>query len=131
MAAIEIVENRYGDLAEFGTPALIADQVFHAGAVLGAPPARDWRALDIPDLRGRVLIDAGLRGEGLAAELMGHPMNCLAWLAGSAVAAAFGGLRAGQVIMLGSVVTPIWLKQPGQVVIEFDDLPAVTLSLTS
>ena len=40
--AIEIVEKRYGDFAELGTPSLIADQVFHAAGVLGAPVA-DWR----------------------------------------------------------------------------------------
>ena len=131
MAAIEIVENRYGDLAEFGTPALIADQVFHAGAVLGEAPARDWRLLDIANLRGRVAVDGEVRGEGLATDLMGHPINCLMWLAGSAVAAAFGGLLSGQTIMLGSVTPPIWLERPAQVVVAFDDLPVVTLDLTA
>ena len=53
-----------------------------------------------------------MRGEGVGADLMGHPLNCLAWLAGSSVAAAFGGLQAGQVVMLGSVTPPIWLTGP-------------------
>ncbi len=44
--AIEIVEKRYGDLAELGTPSLIADQVFHAAGVLGAPTP-NWSALDL------------------------------------------------------------------------------------
>jgi assimilatory nitrate reductase catalytic subunit len=40
--AIEVVENRYGpapagDLPSFGVPSLLADQVYHAAAVLGAP----------------------------------------------------------------------------------------------
>lgn len=38
MPAIEIVENRYADLAAFGAAALIADQVFHHAAVLGELP---------------------------------------------------------------------------------------------
>ena len=49
VAAIEIVENRYGELLELGVPTLIADQVFHAAAVLGEPGTQDWRSLDIGD----------------------------------------------------------------------------------
>ncbi|MDQ2801970.1 MAG: fumarylacetoacetate hydrolase family protein, partial [Pseudomonadota bacterium] len=128
MAGIELVENRYGDLSALGTPALIADQVFHAAAVLGSPAA-DWRQLDLPRLAGRITVNGETRGEGVGADLLGHPMNCLAWLAGSPVAAAFGGLRAGQVVMLGSVTPPIWLDAPASVVVEFPSLPAVELRL--
>ena len=128
MAGIEIVENRYHDLAALGTPTMIADQVFHAGAVLGAAMP-GWRSLDIPALAGRMSIDGELREQGVAADLLGDPMNCLAWLAGSSVAAAFGGLKAGQVIMLGSVTPPIWLTGPARVTVEFSPLPAVEVTL--
>jgi len=128
MAGIEIVENRYHDLAELGTPTMIADQVYHAAAVLGAP-ADDWHSLDVAALTGRMSIDGALREQGVAADLLGHPMNCLAWLAGSAVAAAFGGLKAGQTIMLGSVTPPIWLDAPAHVTVEFAPFPAVAITL--
>jgi 2-keto-4-pentenoate hydratase len=133
-AAIEIVENRYGpppagDLKAVGTPTLIADQVFHAAAVLG-DPSPDWRDRDLARLRGRIFVNAEQRGEGTGGELLGHPMRALAWLAGSTVAAAFGGLRAGQVVMLGSVTPPIWLAGPCEVAVEFDTLPAVRLRFT-
>ncbi len=128
MAGIEVVENRYGDLAALGTPALIADQVFHAAAILG-PPFGDWRKLDLPRLPGRITIDGVSAGEGRGGDLLGHPMACLAWLAGSDVAAAFGGLRAGQVVMLGSVTPPIWLDRPATVRVSFPPLPEVTLDL--
>lgn len=128
MAGIEVVSNRYGDLAVLGTPALIADQVFHAAAVVGDDMA-DWRGLDLPRLAGRITVAGETRGEGLAGDLLGDPMNCLAWLAGSAVAAAFGGLRAGQVIMLGSVTPPIWLDGPADVTVSFPPLPEVRLRL--
>jgi 2-keto-4-pentenoate hydratase len=130
MAAIEIVENRYGDLAVFGTPTLIADQVFHAAAVLGEPGVEDWHTLDVGALPGRLVVDGHVRDEGVGADLMGHPMNCLAWLAGSSVAAAFGGLKAGQVVMLGSVTPPIWLSAPATVTVEFASLPPVQVRLT-
>lgn len=129
-AAIEIVENRYGDLAELGTPTLIADQVFHAAAVLGEPGTTDWRALDVAALPGRITVNGQVRGEGVAADLLGHPLNCLAWLAGSSVAAAFGGLQPGQVVLLGSVTPPVWLTGPGSVTVEFPPLPPVQVRLT-
>lgn len=128
-AAIEVVENRYPDLRELGTPALIADQIFHRAAVVG-PPLAEWTTLDPPGLRGRIEVDDELRGEGPGAELMGHPFRGLAWLAGSEVAAAFGGLREGQVILLGSVTPPIWLDRPGVVEVNFPPLAPVVLRLT-
>ena len=127
-AAIELVENRYPELSAFGTPALIADQVFHAAAVLGEPDA-GWRERDIPALRGTLAVDGVVRDQGVAADLLGHPLNGLAWLAASPVAAAFGGLRAGQVVLLGSVTPPLWLDGPGEVTVTFPPLGAVTLRL--
>ncbi|MCW3473315.1 2-keto-4-pentenoate hydratase [Limobrevibacterium gyesilva] len=130
-AAIEVVENRYGpppagDLKAVGTPTLIADQVFHAAAVLG-DPAGDWRSLDLLSVPGRIQVDGTPRGEGHGADLLGHPMQALAWLAGSAVARAFGGLKAGQVVMLGSVTPPIWLDGPCDVTVAFERLPEARL----
>lgn len=128
-AAIEIVEKRYDDLAALGTPTLIADQVFHAGGVLGAPAA-NWRTLDLGATRGRMHVGGALRGEGVGADLLGHPMEALAWLAASPAAAVFGGLRAGQVVFLGSVTPPIWIEGPSEVVVEFDTLGRVELRFT-
>jgi len=132
-AAIEIVENRYGDgpagdLAATGTPTLVADQVYHAAAVLGTPGP--WTMDGLAALPGRILVDGATRGEGVGADLLGHPIAALAWLAGSATAAAFGGLRAGQVVMLGSVTPPIWLAGPCGVTVEFGDLAPAILRLT-
>jgi 2-keto-4-pentenoate hydratase len=120
-AAIEVVDRRYGDLAVLGTPTLIADQVFHAGGVMG-DPRPDWAGLDLAALRGRMTVAGTLRGEGAGADLLGHPLAALAWLASSGAAAAFGGLRAGQVVFLGSVTPPIWLDGPGLVRVVFDGL---------
>jgi 2-keto-4-pentenoate hydratase len=130
-AAIEIVEKRYDDLAKLTTPTLIADQVFHAGGVLG-PPVAGWRALglDLAAMRGRLSVDGQVRGEGVGADLLGHPFEALAWLASSPCAAEFGGLRAGQVVFLGSVTPPIWLDGPCTAVVEFDTLGIVELRLT-
>ena len=128
MAGIELVENRYGDLKALGTPALVADRVFHAAAILGAG-VEAWHGLDLAALPGRMTVDGAPVGEGKGGDLLGHPLECLAWLAGSEVAAAFGGLRAGQVVMLGSVTPPIWLDTPATVSVTFPPLPEVRLRL--
>lgn len=128
MAGIEVVENRYPDLQAFGTPALVADQVFHAAAVLGVPTA-DWAAMDLGTIQGTITVNGEERGTGTGGDLLGHPWAALAWLAASAEAAAFGGLRAGQVVMLGSVTPPIWLDGPSEVKVRFDGLEPVSLSL--
>ena len=98
-----------GSLKAVGTPLLVADQMFHGAGIIGAPGSP---GVDLGALKGRILIDGVERDAGVSTDLLGHPLNCLAWLAGSSVAAAFGGLRAGQVIMLGSVVPVIWMASP-------------------
>lgn len=127
-AGIEIVENRYPDLREFGVPALIADQMFHAGAVIGTAE-KDWRKLDLKAITGRILINQCPRGDGKGKELMGDPLTALAWLAASPLAAAFGGLKAGQVVMLGTVTPAVWLMGPAAVEVVFEPLAPVHLTL--
>ena len=119
--AIEIVEKRYGDLRALGTPTLIADQVFHAAGVTGAPVA-DWRAVDLGATHGEMFLGDTLAGHGHGRDLLGHPLNALAWLAGSGAAQLFGGLRAGMVVWLGSVTPPFWLDGPTTVEARFDSL---------
>jgi 2-keto-4-pentenoate hydratase len=126
-AAIEIVEKRYDDLAKLTTPTLIADQVFHRGGVLG-PPAAGWRRSGRPrrDPRAHQRGWRSCAAKGVGADLLGHPFEALAWLA-LPCAAEFGGLRAGQVVFLGSVTPPIWLDGPCTAVVEFDTLGRVEL----
>lgn|ERR1700761_294084 len=126
-AAIEVVENRYGDLKALGTPTLLADQMYHCAAIIADGHDLDWRSMPIGALRGRISLDDGTEDEGVTSDLLGHPLNGLAWLAGSAEVAAFGGLKSGQVVMLGSVTPPVWLTGPASVTVSFAPLPVVTV----
>lgn len=87
----------------------------------------DWRECDLVVLPGRISVDGEERANGVGGDLLGHPLNALAWLAGSDVAAAFGGLQAGQIVMLGSVTPPIWLDGPCEVSVVFGAFPPVTI----
>ena len=125
--AIEVVEKRYpADLSELGTPTLIADQVFHAAGLMGEP-VPDWRKVDLGAARGELRVDGTVKGAGHGRDLLGHPLEALAWLAGSGAAEAFGGLKAGQVVWLGSVTPPIWLDGPCAVEAAFDLLGTARL----
>lgn len=126
MAAIEVVENRYGDFRALGAPTLIADQVFHAAGVLAAPRP-GWRELDLAAVEGRFRIGGQVVASGHGRDLLGHPFEALAWLAGSGGAAAFGGLKAGQVVWLGSVTPAIWLDGPTTVEADFGPLGSARL----
>ena len=133
LCGIEIVENRYGpppigDLELVGVPTLVADQMYHAACVVG-PSFAGWRDVDPPALRGAITIDGVERDRGVGADLLGDPLQALAWLAGSVFVVPFGGLRAGQVVMLGSVTPSITLDGPAHVRVVFDGLPEVELRL--
>jgi 2-keto-4-pentenoate hydratase len=130
LPAIEIVENRYVDIPSIGAPTLIADRFFHAAAVLGPETridAEDIASGALARLAGRMTIDGRVFGTGEGSALMGDPLAVLCWLAGSEAALAFGGLRAGQVVLCGSVTLPAWLDGPAAVEVAFDGLGAATV----
>ncbi len=134
LPAIEIVENRYQGGVGIGTPMLIADRFFHGAAVLGAD-AEGWSpdrfaGRDLAAARGRMVVNGTLFGEGQGGDLLGHPLAVLRWLAASPAAAVFGGLRAGQVILCGSVTPPAWLSGPAEIEVSFDGLGTVTTRFT-
>ncbi|NQW01159.1 MAG: fumarylacetoacetate hydrolase family protein [Rhodospirillales bacterium] len=125
MAAAEIVDNRYQDYHAFGIPALIADDFFSAGAVIG--PGCNPADVDLEKAVGITRIDGQQVGSGLGAAVMGHPLNALAWLANQK-AERSEGLKAGDLIMTGSVVATQWIDGPCVVSCTVLPLGAVQIS---
>jgi 2-keto-4-pentenoate hydratase len=120
MAAIEVVDDRYEDYRSLDTPTLIADDFFNAACVLG-DEAEDWRELDLAALAGRMRINGREVGSGRGGDILGHPLNALAWLA-NALAARGHALAAGEFVLLGSVVETKWVAAGARVEIEIDGL---------
>jgi 2-keto-4-pentenoate hydratase len=56
--------------------------------------------------------------------VLGHPHNALAWLANH-LAADGKNLRAGQLVLTGSLVKTVWLEAGDQVVMELQGLGTV------
>lgn len=125
--AIEIVENRYGDFLARGAPTLIADDFFHKACVAG-PETADWRDIDLAAVAGRTLVEGIEKGAGRGADVMGHPLEAVAWLAG-ALHAQGRHLAAGQIVLTGSVAPVIWLESfPCRAEIGLDGLGPVSVA---
>jgi 2-keto-4-pentenoate hydratase len=120
MAAIEVVDDRYEDYRSLDTPTLIADDFFNAACVLGAP-VESWHELDLTGVAGRMRINGGEVGTGRGGDILGHPLNALAWLA-NALAGRGRALAAGESVLLGSVVETKWVEAGDLVEIEIEGL---------
>jgi 2-keto-4-pentenoate hydratase len=121
--AAEIVDDRYGDFRNFGVPALIADFFFHHGVVLGEPVA-DWHSIDLAAAIGTTRANGEVKVTGRGADVLGHPMRSLAWLA-NRLRALGRALEPGQIVMTGSLPLPYWASAGDRVEIEIAGLGAV------
>lgn len=125
--AIEIVDDRSCDYASLDVFSLVADNAWNAGIVHGEFRS-GWP--ELADVVGRVFIDdAGVRHEGHGRDVLGHPLLAVTWLANHLVAAG-GALRAGDVVMTGSMVTTKFPQGPGHYRFEVSGLGTVELTLT-
>ena len=124
LPSIEIVDDRYADWRRIGGPTLVADDFFAAGCVFGQPVPRS-SAPDLLTLGGRALINGAEVARGTGADVLGHPHNALAWLANH-LAAGGKALRAGEIVLTGSLVQTIWLNAGDRVTMDLSGLGIVT-----
>ena len=125
MAGVEIVDDRYRDYPAWPAPPLIADDFFNAGCVLGAPVAAG--AVDLADMRGTTYVNGVEAGSGVGGDVMGHPYAALAWLA-NVLSETGRSLRAGHLVLTGSVVQTQW-PGPGTEIVCAYDAPFGELSI--
>lgn len=129
MPAFELADDREADLAVvLAHPLmLIADNAWNEGAVLGAP-VRDWRRIDLAALRGVASLNGAVIGEGTGADVMGHPLEALAWLANHLASRGLGLWRS-DVVITGSLVASRMPKPGDRLRFELGELGAVELSV--
>jgi 2-keto-4-pentenoate hydratase len=63
-------------------------------------------------------------GRGIGADVLGHPLDALAWLANH-LAARGPGLRAGEFVSTGSVVATKWMARGDDAMVEVEGLGTV------
>jgi len=101
-AAIELVDDRNADYSRMTAQKLVANNSLNAAIVLGSA-VEDWRLLDLRSARGEMRIDGAPVATGVGADILGHPLNAVAWLANNMLTRG-RMLRAGDVVMCGSFV---------------------------
>lgn len=102
----------------------IADNAADAGIVLGGRIVRPFD-VDLRWVSALLSRNAVVEESGVAAAVLGHPANGVAWLA-ARLAAHGDGLRAGEVILSGSFTAPVHAR-PGDTFVA-DYGPLGTLS---
>ena len=128
MAAMELLDDLRHDYTRLDAAAMVAGNVWNAGVVLGTP-IREWQTLELDRLTARLSINGREIGSGNGGDVMGHPLNALAWLAGK-LAAAGTPLRRGMIVMTGSMV-PIQYPAAGdRIRVEVSGLGSVELAVT-
>ena len=120
MAAIEIVDNRHVDYKAAKTPTLIADGFFGAGCVLGEENPH-WAEMDLEYAAGQMIVNGTEIGRGIGSAILGHPINALTWLV-SHLSQTGQVLKAGEVVLLGSIIETHWVEQPETIVVEIEGL---------
>jgi 2-oxo-3-hexenedioate decarboxylase/2-keto-4-pentenoate hydratase len=126
MAGIEVVDDRFRDFRNVDVWTMAAGDFFNAGCVLGAP-VQGFPALELDALTGRMTVNGAEAGQGRGRDILGHPLEALAWLANLKAregAISGEGLGAGEIVMLGSVVETKWLARGDVVEVEIESLGA-------
>jgi 2-keto-4-pentenoate hydratase len=129
MPALELADDRNADYKALPKHPfeLIADNCWNEGAVFGAP-VEDWKAIDLGAVRGVATINGNKVGEGRGADVMGHPLDAVAWLADHLASLGRGLLR-GDVVITGSIVTSKTVTTGDHVVFDVEGLGKVELRI--
>jgi 2-keto-4-pentenoate hydratase len=125
--AIEVVDDRSGDYRALDVLSLIADNSWNAGIVLGEF-VRAWP--ELTTIEGTVSVDGKAIDRGSGRDVLGHPFHPVAWLA-THLAEQGVGLRAGDIVMTGSLVTTKFPDRPSAYRFEVTGLGSVELTIGS
>jgi 2-keto-4-pentenoate hydratase len=129
-AALELAENRYGDIRACPVGVLVGDDVFQRAYVVDKMDAPlPCGTLDLAAIAGRVTVDGQLVQSGRGEAVMGNPLDVIVWLAN--VSSRIGcPLRRGHIVMTGSMTFIHWLEpSPARVGVEIDGVGAFEVTV--
>ena len=129
MAAFEIIDNRRTPGQEHNVQFMtaVATNISNAGVVMGTPVA-DWRNIDLAAAYGSMTINGEKVGEGHGSDVLGHPLEPLAWLANKLAEQGLG-LSEGMVVITGSIVTPKFVKAGDEASVSIEGLGTAELKV--
>lgn len=125
--ALEIADDRNADYAGIAGSilTLAADNAWNQGLVLGAP-VTTFTPDSLLAATGIASIDGEEVGRGTGADVLGHPLDALAWLAGHLQERGLA-LAAGHLVTTGSLVTSKFPVAGNTVDFRIDGLGSVRL----
>ncbi len=122
--AIEVPDSRYQDFTHVGAAQLIADVACACWFVIGPEVRADWRALDLVQHNVAAYRNGMFAGQGAGANVLGDPRVALAWIANELC--TYGeGLRAGEVVITGTCLTPVPVTAGDSVKMDFGEFGAL------
>ncbi len=127
--AIEIINPIWVDFLNIGVAHVIADNSANGGLVLG-DAIEDWRELDLAGAGVKLSIGGAEVAAGAGADVLGHPLEALAWQA-NALSAQGLTLAAGQLVSTGTMTMLNIAEPDAPVVADFGALGRVTLLFRS
>ncbi|MDA0264571.1 MAG: fumarylacetoacetate hydrolase family protein [Chloroflexi bacterium] len=127
MPAFELVDDRGADYSDLFFLGVAADNAWNAGVVLGEK-VTDWRGIDLVAASGAMTINGQPAGEGKGGDVLGHPLEALAWLANT-LAQRGQSLKKDMIVMTGSIVSTKFLNQGDDVRFDIPELGEVRLTV--
>ena len=118
--AIEVPDSRYEDFTRVGAAQLIADVACACWVVIGPAIRVDWRARDLVQHGVAAYRNGALAGQGSGANVLGDPRAALAWIANE-LCSYGAGLRAGEVVITGTCLTPVPVAAGDEVKVDFGE----------
>ena len=119
--AIEVPDSRYEDFTRVGAAQLIADVACACWFVIGPATHADWRDVDLAQHSVAAYRNGALAGQGSGANVLGDPRSALAWIANE-LSTHGHGLRAGDVVITGTCLTPVPVSAEDSVKADFGEL---------
>lgn len=123
MPAIEVVDSRYADWLTVGALHLIADNGSTGHWVHGSERT-DLHGLDFAAIAVAIAVNGREADRGRGANVLGGPLNALAWLANH-LAAAGQSLEAGMLVSTGTCTRTVPVGAGDSAVARFDGLGEV------
>ena len=124
-AAIELVDDRAADYTKLDVLALLSDNSWNGGIVL-SELVTNWP--DLEAVLGKATKDGAAIGEGHGRDILGHPFNSVAWLAAH-LSTRGEGLKAGQIVMTGSVMKTIFPTEDAVYEFAMENLGSVSVTV--
>jgi 2-oxo-3-hexenedioate decarboxylase/2-keto-4-pentenoate hydratase len=126
---IEIVDYRYADFTTVGGHALIADNAIHGVSILGTAEDQKWKSVDLVAHAVTLYVNDVVTATGSGANVLGSPLNVMAWLANH-LQSRGRRLLAGDMVTTGTACDVYYAHAGDRITADFGSLGAVSTSFS-